>query len=215
MKIKKTMTSTLVKHREFCDEEIWEAARIGKYPPGMTAEHLIKVRKVDGNSKSSWTRPWSRPFRAAHPTAAYLLAPERQIWESNALVRAAVRGIYPRGTTTEHLKTQGEFVPIQYAAIFGHLLPGTTTRDLKIKVGIGKSPWGHALLTLQVQKPTVSNLEIAVRNILACPPLAGRLDLNEYPAQSEILKRVLASPKMIQKTREKLAKYPQVCAFMM
>lgn len=208
-----------VKQRTFSDDEIWEAARIGKYPAGMTAQHLINVGKNKRNSTAAsiTSRPASRRnrFRAASPLAAYFLEPaDEGNWEPNALVRAAVRGVYPRGTTTKDLLVRSRPDPLQFAAMFGHLLPGTKVRELKTNVGHGKSPLWHAMEPMRIEEPNEDELQIGMRNILACPPLAGKLDMGKS-SHREILKRVLASPKLTQEIRQKLAKYPQITAFML
>jgi hypothetical protein len=196
------------------------AAERSRFPPGTTFQDLLSASrgKLDNcvlavfsfkNRKT--TNRWPKGT-----TAKDLAAAKDQVWGS-FLVRSAVQEpcCYPPGTTTEDLKICNQYTSLQFAAMFGNLLPGTTARDLKSKVEIGKRPWWHALKLLSGDDMDPEVKEICVRNLLACPELAGELDLQNNEMHREILTCVLASPKMTPALRAEMAKYPTVNAAML
>lgn len=133
---------------KFSVDDVWEAAETGKFPPGMTAQHLIiawyEPRVIPGyiqliRAHSALHLAASNGHFPPGTTFADLLAFEGKRCEDCVewLFHQRSPITFPPGTTAEALASVpnakfGDY--LNRAAYFGDLPPGTTTTDLsKIK----------------------------------------------------------------------------------
>jgi len=128
----------------------------------------------------------------------------------------AYSGRYPHGTTVQDLakaKQSFDLTGLHLAAIFGHLIAGTTTSDLRgerDQMGRTAFDWVVAMTTPAIPCTRLPRkyARIAARNILACPELGALLTPKQVPFHRSILCAVKRDPRFTSKIRAQLAKHP-------
>jgi hypothetical protein len=186
----------------------------GVLPPKTTLTDLLECRSQN-KRRAIYALFDDHKITPIFPTylSARTLAAIKSSAGGSLLHKAALRGVYPRGTTVRDLLSpRNEFgmTPLHRAAQAGHLPPCTKADLQSVTNEAGRTPWSFAVDILNGSH----DLESAVRNLLACPQLAERLRLDREPHR-EILDLLLASRKLTPELRKRFAIYPQVCAAML
>jgi hypothetical protein len=186
----------------------------GHYPRGLCKLDLLETR---GANKRRAIFAFFENFRTplcypADVTAGDLAA-IKSYNGGTLLHSAAARGAYPANTTVQDLtlvRDKDGATPLHAAATFGHL-PPCSMRELKsVKDNENRTPWDIVVGNLG----EFFSVPDSVRNLLACPELAQKLNPKRKIHQKTI-ELLLKSPLLTLELRQRFAIHPKICAAML
>ena len=222
-----------------------KAIRTGDFPLGLTAAHLAAIEIRPGETALSLAAIWGHyPAGATAAdlalvktllgeTVLHVAAAERHLPTMttvqdltdavsdsgrSALDSAAMAGHFPPGTTIQHLATASGgngHNALETAIFWGHLPKATSDSDLQstlIKPGVTAWDW----LAESLGSPgRFAAEEIALQYIYLFPQLLQRLHPASNEQHHDLVRTVLANPKLMPSTRQILAANPEILVMML
>ena len=191
------------------------AALWGHYPRGTTAADLARVKTLSGETVLHVAA--AEGNLPVGTTVDDLVNTVSEFGRSS-LGAAVISGNYPVGTTVAHLaQVEGDYgyTALEDALFWGDIPPTTTDLELRSTLTkAGVTAWD--LLVNSFESPgRCADQDIAIGFIYQFPRVLESLHpaSNEY--QRDLVRRLLANPKLMPSMRQMLSVNPEILAMML